>query len=273
MVSAIQWRDIDYMHKSQQPELKAAKPARTTDNGLYDKRLVEQSKIEKEMKIGIIVAMDKELGLLLNIVEDHKAIDINGYSFHIGHIEDVQVVTMTCGIGKVNAAMGTLTLIEHFHPDVVVNSGVAGGTGGGASILDVVLAKNIAYHDVWCGPGTQWGEATGCPRFFEPPKDAEAMAAALGTKFGLVASGDIFVSREEDVRRILALYPEAMAVDMESGAIAQVCYKKDVPMYCLRVVSDTPGAADNIAQYENFWSDAPRHTFDAVKALIAMLAK
>lgn len=223
------------------------------------------------MKIGLIVAMQKELDLLLGVLDEYTNVEADGYVFYGGRIGDAEIVAMSCGIGKVNAALGTMALIERFSPDVVINSGVAGGTGMGASILDVVLADRVAYHDVWCGPGTEWGEAAGCPRFFECPQSASELADKLGAKHGLVASGDIFVSRVEDIDRILSLYPEAMAVDMESAAIAQTCFRKNVPMYCIRVISDTPGAADNISQYENFWSDAPRHTFETVKHLIDLL--
>lgn len=223
------------------------------------------------MKIGIIVAMDKELKLLLGAVEDCSTATVNGFTFYSGAMDGRRVVAMKCGIGKVNAAIGTLTLIENFHPQVVINSGVAGGTGRGAGVLDLVIASEIAYHDVWCGPGTEWGEAAGCPRLFPCPIDAEKMAGQLGAKAGLIASGDIFVSREEDVRRILELYPQAMAVDMESAAIAQTCFLKGTPMIAMRVVSDTPDQADNISQYENFWSDAPEHAFEAVSRLVASL--
>ncbi len=223
------------------------------------------------MRIAIIVAMSKELNLLLALMEDKKEVSVNGFTYHRGTLEGREVIAMQCGIGKVNAAIGTLGMIDTFHPDVVINTGVAGGTGQGAGILDLVLASNIAYHDVWCGPGTQWGQAADCPRMFACPVPPEPLAAHIGAKCGLIASGDIFVSRAEDVERIKALYPEVMAVDMESGAIAQTCHLKNVPMLCLRVVSDTPGAADNIAQYKNFWIDAPKHTFAALRTLINQL--
>lgn len=223
--------------------------------------------------IGIIVAMEKELQLLLEVMEEYKKMTINGFDFYCGSVAGVEAVAMTCGIGKVNAALGTLTLIDAFRPQAVINSGVAGGTGRAARILDVVLASAVAYHDVWCGPGTEWGAAAGCPRLFECPTDAGKLAEELGVKHGLVASGDIFVSRESDVERILELYPEAACVDMESGAVAQVCYLKGVAMYCVRVVSDTPGQADNISQYESFWSDAPLSTFHAVEKLVKRLSR
>ena len=218
--------------------------------------------------IGIIVAMGKELALMLEHVEDQRRLDVDGYTIYTGRVGGKEVAVMQCGIGKVNAALGARAMIERFNPSLVINSGVAGGTGSDAGILDIVVASQIAYHDVWCGPGTEWGEAAGCPAFFSCGIDAEAFAAEIGAKCGLIASGDIFVSRPEDVERILALYPHAKAVDMESAAIAQTCYLKGVPMVSLRVVSDTPGQADNISQYRNFWDDAPRGTFAAVSRLI-----
>lgn len=220
-------------------------------------------------KIGIIVAMDKELALLLPHLEGHSTVTINGCTFHPGSIGARGTVVMECGIGKVNAAVGALTLIENFHPSVIINTGVAGGTGR-SGILDLVLASEVAYHDVWCGPGTVPGQAAGCPARF-PTALPASFAEKIGALYGPVASGDIFVSRREEVDHILSLYPDALACDMESAAIAQVCHLKGVPFVCVRVVSDTPGAADNIAQYENFWQDAPARTFDALKTLLALL--
>lgn len=223
--------------------------------------------------IGIIVAMGKELDLLLGLIDNPQSVEVDGYAMHTGSLGGREVVAMQCGIGKVNAAIGTLAMISHFNPELIINSGVAGGTGSDAGILDIVIATEVAYHDVWCGPGTAWGEAAGCPATFTCGVDAAAIADKIGAKAGLVASGDIFVSRAEDIERILALYPQAKAVDMESGAIAQVCYLKGVPMVCIRVVSDTPGQADNISQYENFWEDAPQGTFHAVSKLISLYGK
>ncbi len=221
------------------------------------------------MKIAIIAAMSKELALLLPLIDRLSTVSINGFKFYTGYVGYHEVVASECGIGKVNAAVGTLTLIDNFQPELVINTGVAGGTGS-ASILDVVIADRIAYHDVWCGPGTIAGQAAGCPRFFECPL-ADDTFAGLNIKRGLVASGDIFVSRPEEVERILDLYPDALAVDMESGAIAQVCHIKGVPFVCIRVISDTPGGANNISQYENFWSDAPSHTFEILTAVLERL--
>ena len=225
------------------------------------------------MKIGIIVAMDKELALLLPLLADVSEISVNGFAFHTGKLAGHDIVACKCGIGKVNAAVGALTLIENFHPMMIINTGVAGGTGATsepARVLDVVLASEIAYHDVWCGPGTVKGEAAGCPARFTCPLP-EDIRRQLSVKEGLLASGDIFVDNPDDLRRILDLYPDAKAVDMESAAIAQVCYIKNVPFVCIRVVSDTPGDGGNAAAYENFWQAAPERTFDEVEKLLGLL--
>lgn len=222
------------------------------------------------MKIAIIAAMSKELALLLPMISDHSVVSVNGMTFHTGRIGKHEVVATECGIGKVNAAIGTLTLVDTFHPSLVINTGVAGGTGRGAGILDVVIADKVGYHDVWCGPGTVPGQAAGCPMAFDCPLDSDFFDG-LGAKRGMVASGDIFVSRREEVDHILEVCPDAVAVDMESASIAQVCWLKSVPFLCIRVISDTPGGADNIAQYENFWTDAPAHTFATLTAVLERL--
>ncbi len=223
------------------------------------------------MKIGIIVAMGKELKLLLPLIENLSTITINDIAFHTGNINNHKITAMQCGIGKVNAAIGALTMIENFHPDLVINTGVAGGAGSAAGILDVVVADQIAYHDVWCGPGTEWGDAAGCPRYFTSVPEISALPCLNNDpriKHGLICSGDIFVSKAEEVERIKGLFPQVLAVDMESASIAQVCYLKNVMFFCARVISDTPGGDDNIAQYENFWEDAPKHTFETLKKVI-----
>lgn len=226
------------------------------------------------MTIGIIVAMDKELALLTHLLADETTTRQCGYTFHLGRISGKHIVAMKCGIGKVNAAMGTITLIDAFHPDLIINTGVAGGTGGNAGILDVVVGTRVAYHDVWCGPGTEWGVAADCPQYFHTTDMVNSLPCLQEgdtLKHGLVASGDIFVSSPQVIDHIRTLYPDVDAVDMESAAIAQVCYLRQIPFACIRVISDTPGADDNISQYQNFWEEAPRHTFDTLSHIIAQL--
>lgn len=221
------------------------------------------------MKIAIIVAMSKEFDLLMPLLSDHRTTTVNDITYHTGTIAGREIVAVRSGIGKVNAAVSTLTLIDTFHPSLVINTGVAGGTGP-ADVLDVVIPAHIGYHDVWCGPDTVPGQAAGCPPTFDCPLPS-GLLDELGVLRGTLASGDIFVDRPEQVEHILRLYPDAVAVDMESAAIAQVCHMKGVPFVAIRVISDTPGKADNFAQYVNFWEDAPERTFGTLTDLLRLL--
>lgn len=225
------------------------------------------------MKIGIIVAMRKELDLLLPLLQNSEESRMSGFEFHRGRIGRHDVMVMQCGIGKVNAAMGTLMLVNHFSPNFVINSGVAGGADHLVNVMDVVAGARVAYHDVWCGPESTMGQVQGLPLYFEgAPKLLELLPERDDIHKGLICSGDQFIDKMDDVKRIKGNFPDALAVDMESGAIAHVCHVCDVPFLALRVISDSPGAShDNTKQYLDFWNDAPRETFGLVKEIINRL--
>lgn len=215
--------------------------------------------------------MQSELDLVLKALSDIEKEDATLGTVYSGRMYGHDVVVTKCGIGKVNAAVGAMDMIAGHKPDLIINTGVAGGTGSDAKIGDVVLASAVAFHDTWCGPGTQRGAVQGLPEFFRPMHDVERLAEAIGAKTGLVASGDIFVSELDDFRRVMAVRPDAAAVDMESGAIAQVCHLKDVPFLCLRIVSDTPGDGSNEEQYVNFWEIAPDAVFSKLSSLLKLV--
>ncbi len=225
------------------------------------------------MKIGIIVAMRKELDLLLPLLQDSEESRMSGFEFHCGKMGRHDVMVMQCGIGKVNAAMGALMLVNHFAPNFVINSGVAGGADKSVNVMDVVAGEKVSYHDVWCGPESELGRVQGLPLYFEgSTKLLELLPESEDIHRGLICSGDQFIDTMDEVNRIKGNFPEALAVDMESGAIAQVCYQCSVPFLALRVISDSPGAShDNTRQYLDFWTDAPRETFKLVKDIITKL--
>ena len=225
------------------------------------------------MKIGIIVAMHKELELLLPLLQNSEESRMGGCEFHRGKVGRHDVIAMQCGIGKVNAAIGTLTLVNSFLPEFVINSGVAGGADQSISVMDVVAGARVAYHDVWCGPESELGQVQGLPLYFEGAKRLlDLVPDREGIHKGLICSGDQFIDTLDAVNRIKGSFPEALAVDMESGAIAQVCHLNKVPFLALRVISDSPGAShDNTRQYLDFWTDAPQETFNLVKDIITRL--
>ena len=225
------------------------------------------------MTIAILVAMGKELNLLLPLLDKTKSETIDGFTFHSGKIGNNDIVAMQCGIGKVNAAIGTLTLLNNFKPELVINTGVAGGASQDAHVMDVIVGSSIAYHDVWCGPGTIYGEASGYPLYFESDKRFSSLIPERADiKRGLICSGDKFIASLEEVQTIQKAFPQVLAVDMESATIAQVCYLRKIPVLVMRVISDSPGASkDNTAQYNDFWQDAPAHTFNLVQELLKQI--
>ena len=225
------------------------------------------------MTIAILVAMGKELNLLLPLLDNTKSETIDGFTFHSGKIGNNDIVAMQCGIGKVNAAIGTLTLLNNFKPELVINTGVAGGASQDAHVMVVIVGSSNAYHDVWCGPGTIYGEASGYPLYFESDKRFSSLIPERADiKRGLICSGDKFIASLEEVQTIQKAFPQVLAVDMESATIAQVCYLRKIPVLVMRVISDSPGASkDNTAQYNDFWQDAPAHTFNLVQELLKQI--
>lgn len=218
------------------------------------------------MKIALIVAMDKELNLLLPLINATDTIKTHGYTIHTGRLGHHEVAVMKCGIGKVNAAIGCSLLIEAFSPALVINSGVAGGLGQ-AEPGEVVMATHVGYHDVWCGPGTEPGQVEGLPRLYDC-----ADIPAEGLRRGAIASGDIFIDSAGQVDKIARMYPDAVGCDMESGAIAQTCHIFSTAFAVIRVISDTPGRhSDNGAQYASFWQKAPQDTFAAICSILRSL--
>ena len=229
-------------------------------------------------KIAIIVAMQSEFELVSNILENAEAREIEGAKALVGELSGKQIILLKSGIGKVNAAMQVISLIAEMHPDYIINSGVAGGIGEGMHQGDIVVGTECCYHDVWCGEGA-WGQVQGYPLKFSANEHLlEAAKRVIKDNFqlstfnfqlGLICTGDQFISDLATLQGIKKNFPDGKAVDMESAAIAQVCYAKQVPFMSLRIVSDTPGMEkDNTTQYLDFFAEAPKMTFAVLRQLI-----
>ena len=214
------------------------------------------------MKIGIIVAMDKELQQLQHLFTDGN------------------VVVEKCGIGKVNAALGAAEMIRRHHPDVIVSSGCAGGNGDDIHGQDVVVGAEVSYHDVYCGTSidqtTVYGQVQGMPARYKA--DGQLLAKACRVKCegfsvhpGLIVTGDWFVDSKDKMRDIISHFPEAKAVDMESAAIAQTCYKYGVPFISFRVVSDIPLRDTDASMYHDFWNTIAENSFQVTKIFVESL--
>ena len=214
------------------------------------------------MKIGIIVAMDKELKQLQEVFRNSD------------------VLVQKCGIGKVNAALGAQRMINEFHPDCIISSGCAGGNGDDINVQDIIVSKELCYHDVYCGKAiddsTVYGQVQGLPARYQADPELLRKALCIQTSDiklhqGLIVTGDWFVDSKEKMREIIGHFPEAKAVDMESCAIAQTCYINQVPFISFRVISDIPLRDTDASQYHNFWDTVAEHSFQTTRAFVESL--
>ena len=227
------------------------------------------------MKIGIITAMSSEHKQVAQLLEEKKEYTEGIYEYTEGKIKNNTVILTKCGIGKVNAAAGAVELIRTFQPDFIISTGVAGGIDKCLKVMDVVASQQIVYHDVWCGEGNAYGQIQGMPTFFEGNATLLDCAISLDTDTpihgGLICSGDKFITDREELNVIKGNFPEGLAVDMESGSIAQICYIYKVPFISFRIISDTPGAENHWEQYTNFWGEMADRSFGVTKAFLESL--
>ena len=224
--------------------------------------------------------MDKEFAQLKTLLNDCRTERHHFKDFVIGTLDGAEIILQQCGIGKVNSAIGAVEMIDCYQPDLVMSTGVAGGADVTLSPLDVVVAAECTYHDAYCGEEVARGQIMGQPARFVSPKALVDKALALsgvvdGIKIrsGLTVSGEWFVDSREKMRQILADFPDAVAVDMESCSIAQTCHIYQTPFISFRIISDVPLKDHKGSQYFDFWNRMAEGSFEItrhyLKALLA----
>ena len=231
------------------------------------------------MKIGVLTAMTSEYEQLAALLEDVMECRCDGYAYLTGRVGNNEIVLRQCGIGKVNAAVGTAELIRSFSPDAIVSTGVAGGIDECLGVMDVVVSSSIVYHDVWCGMGCEYGQIQGMPAQFQAAEGLWKSAVALNDSpdnvtrihAGLICTGDQFITNRDELDKIKSNFPSGLAVDMESAAIAQTCHIYGVPFVSFRIISDTPGVDKHIEQYENFWGEMANRSFGVTRQFLSDL--
>lgn len=199
--------------------------------------------------IGIICALKVELEGLIQKMDSVKTTQKAKLTFYSGKIFDKEIVAVECGVGKVNAAMCTQLMIDLFAPSQIINSGIAGALSDKTEIGDIVICRDVVQHDM---DGTALGDPPGLLSFndcnlIEINADKEIISKlenacknVENTKYetGRIATGDIFVSAREHRRKINELF-NAIACEMEGGAIAQVCFRNEIPFGITRAISDS----------------------------------
>ncbi len=197
---------------------------------------------------GFICALSVEVEGIVKLMENTEKTTVAKITYHKGEIYGKEVVCCECGIGKVNAAMSTQIMIDLYHPDVIINSGIAGSLSGDIRIGDIVVSDDCVQHDM---DGTEMGDPLGQVQFNDElrtyfPADkatADRLFEACKTIDGInvfrgrIASGDVFIS-SRDRRQKVADHFGAIACEMEGAAVGTVCYRNGVPFAILRSISD-----------------------------------
>lgn len=203
--------------------------------------------------IGIIGAMPSELADIREALESTEIVTLAKYEFHVNHLHDKKIISVCCGIGKVNAAVCTQVLIDHFAVDCIINTGIAGGLNTAVKVCDIVVSKNVMHHDL-------------LPRMLEnyPPFHSQfdadehlieqAVSACKAHDMQCfterIVSGEAFVSSTELRDAIIADYAP-YAVDMETAAIAHCAYRNDIPFVSVRCISDNANEESDMS-FEEF---------------------
>ncbi|UUE46138.1 5'-methylthioadenosine/S-adenosylhomocysteine nucleosidase [Pectobacterium aroidearum] len=229
------------------------------------------------MKVGIIGAMEQEVTLLRDRIENRQTFQRAGCEIYTGQINGVDVALLKSGIGKVSAALGTTLLLEHSKPDVVINTGSAGGLAPSLNVGDIVVSDEVRYHDADVTAfGYEPGQMAGCPAAFLADEKLIALAQEviaelqLNAVRGLVVSGDAFINGAEPLARIRTTFPKAIAVEMEATAIAHVCHQFAVPFVVVRAISDVADKASHLS-FDEFLSVAAQQSTRMVEAILTKL--
>ena len=249
-------------------------------------------------RIALVSAMHEELAAVLARMPDEQKTVVAGREFWVGHWHGHEVVAVLSRIGKVAAATTATTLIERFGVTRIVFTGVAGGLAPQVKVGDVVVAREFIQHDMDASPLFPRHEVplTGMTRFAADAalSNALALAAPLAMQDmlvtlpstewlnldlpnaqvhqGLIASGDRFVSQTVESQALQRELPDALAVEMECAAMAQVCHDYGVPLAAVRTISDRADDTAHVDFPRFIQSIASRYSVAVLDRLLSTLA-
>jgi adenosylhomocysteine nucleosidase len=230
-------------------------------------------------KIGLIGAMNEEIELLVKHMEDVRETEKAGIVYREGRFCGKEVVVCRSGVGKVNAAACTQILIDRFHVEAVIFTGVAGALDPALDIGDIVVSTECMQHDM---DVTALGFARGVIPYAETSVFAadallQELAYASSEKLfpgrtarGRVLSGDQFIASRETVRRLREELQGA-CTEMEGSAVAQVCAMNGVPYVVIRSMSDKADGSAHV-NFAEFTVMASERSYRIVEDMIQRLS-
>lgn len=198
------------------------------------------------MRTGIIGAIEEEIAYLRDLMSVESITEKAGMKFYHGRLEGKEVVLVQSGIGKVNGALCAQILIDSFAVEQIVFSGVAGAVSPQLKIGDIVISSDSMYHDV---DVTAFGYLPGqvprlgvryfpaATKLITIAQEAAREAGNHGVFVGRVLTGDRFIAKEDEVRR-LGTELKGMCVEMEGAGVGQACFLNNIPYVLIRCISD-----------------------------------
>jgi adenosylhomocysteine nucleosidase len=246
------------------------------------------------LRAGILGAMEPEVRGLVDAmdVEDHGR--SAGFDYWLGRLAGHDCVVARCGMGKVSAAAGVQRLIDQFPIGCLAVCGLAGGLRAGLNVGDVVVGERFVQHDLDASPIYPRFEVPGLGlTYFDADASLVGLAESAARGFveafvrengatrafgitelavhrGLIVTGDQFVMEDKHAE-LVAAFPDALCVEMEGGAIAQVCHLNGVPFVIVRVISDGADATAAVDFKRFVESVAPAYAVGIVSRLLARL--
>lgn len=219
------------------------------------------------MKIAIITAMASEFASVKSLY-DFKGTENEATAVAHGK----EILLIKSGMGKVNAAVAAMQAINA-GADIIINTGLAGGIDASLNQGDIILANKVCYHDVWCGEPYKIGQVQYLPLYYETSKDLlnSIEKSAPQFKIGLMVTGDQFLTDVKRLKEIKSEFKDALAVDMESAAIAQVAYLMHKQFISLRIISDVVGKDGQLESYEQFMKNTPKTAADMVDITLSAI--
>lgn len=218
------------------------------------------------MKIGILCACAPEFEPYKSALGGEEKAAC-GSKYIEGSLCGKETAVLFCGIGKVNAAIGTSTLIRTLSCDRIIMSGAAGAIAKGLHIGDCVMITDCIYHDLDSQLIIDYHPDKIKPDFV-CAEDVVNIGKSCGMICGRTVTGDVFIAgdgRESIIERF-----DPLCCDMETAAAAHACFLLGVPFNCIRAISDTEDEA-GLGSFEKNVCFAAQKAFDGVYAVLSEL--
>lgn len=225
--------------------------------------------------IAIISAMEIENNAILALCKDVKEKTIANKKFYEGTLANEKVVCCLSGVAKVNAAISTTLLLEHFPIDYILNIGTAGGLKAEENVLDCVISSSVVEHDYDTSP---LDGKEGLGLFYEANPILVNIASEVASEMniphhvGLVASGDQFITAD-NCQKILNNFPESMCSEMEAGGIAHAASQCGVPFVVIRSLSDIAVKKGNDMTFNEYAQKASVRSAEFCEKCVAKISK